>query len=85
MKKSHWLIIGISLIILVSCQSKQESMEPVYKTELVETKKITLPVDENTYYLSKSIFHFEDKGKEYLSFGNQIIFYLYLYLNSIIQ
>ena len=34
-------------------------------------KKITLPVDENTYYLSKSIFHFEDKGKEYLSFGNQ--------------
>ena len=71
MKKSHWLIIGISLIILVSCQSKQGSMEPVYKTELVETKKITLPVDENTYYLSKSIFHFEDKDKEYLSFGNQ--------------
>ena len=71
MKKSHWLIIGISLIILVSCQSKQGSMEPVYKTELVETKKITLPVDENTYYLSKSIFHFEDEGKEYLSFGNQ--------------
>ena len=71
MKKIHWLIVGISLIILVSCQPKQESMEPVYKTELVETKKITLPVDENTYYLSKSIFHFEDKGKEYLSFGNQ--------------
>ena len=71
MKKIHWLIVGISLIILVSCQSKQGSMEPVYKTELVETKKITLPVDENTYYLSKSIFHFEDKGKEYLSFGNQ--------------
>ena len=36
MKKSHWLIMGISLIILVSCQSKQGSMEPVYKTELVE-------------------------------------------------
>ena len=71
MKKSHWLIIGISLIILVSCQSKSGSMEPVYKTELVETKKITLPVDENTYYLSKSIFHFEDQGKEFLSFGNQ--------------
>ena len=71
MKKIHWLIVGISLIILVSCQSKQESMEPVYKTELVETKKITLPVDENTYYLSKTIFHFEENGKEYLSFGNQ--------------
>lgn len=71
MRKFFWLIMGISLIILVSCQSKQGSMEPVYKTELVETKKITLPVDENTYYLSKSIFHFEDEGKEYLSFGNQ--------------
>ena len=71
MKRIHWLIMGISLIVLASCQSKPGKLEPIYKTELVETKKIILPVDENTYYLSKSIFHFEDKGKEFLSFGNQ--------------
>ena len=29
-----------------------------------------LPVDENTYYLSKSIFQFEEDDKEYLLFGN---------------
>ena len=71
MKKNDWLTIGIPLIILASCQSKSGNMEPIYKTELVETNKITLPIDENTYYLSKSIFHFEDQGKEFLSFGNQ--------------
>ena len=31
---------------------------------------ITLPIDENTYYLSKRIFQFEEDGKEYLFFGN---------------
>ena len=71
MKKIYWLIMGIPLIILASCQSKSGNMEPIYKTELVETNKITLPIDENTYYLSKSMFHYEDKGKEFLSFGNQ--------------
>ena len=71
MKRIHWLIMGISLIVLASCQPKSGKLEPIYKTELVETKKITLPVDENTYYLSKSMFHFEDEGKEFLSFGNQ--------------
>ena len=71
MKKVRWLMTGMFLLVLSSCQSKQESMKPIYKTELKELKKITLPVDENTYYLSKSIFHFENKGKEYLSFGNQ--------------
>ena len=71
MNKNCWPITILYFLCLFSCQSKQENIHPVYRTELKEVKKITLPVDENTYYLSKSIFHFEDKGKEYLSFGNQ--------------
>ena len=71
MNRIHNLMIVAFFFALLSCQSKSGSMEPVYNTELKEIKKITLPVDENTYYLSKSIFHFEDEGKEFLSFGNQ--------------
>ena len=29
-----------------------------------------MPVDENTYYMSKSMFQFEENNKEYLYFGN---------------
>lgn len=59
-----------SLIYLCSCQSKTETSTANYDTELVEAKKITLPIDENTYYLNKRIFQFEEDGKEYLFFGN---------------
>ena len=71
MNKNCWPITILYFLCLFSCQSKQENIHPVYRTELKEVKKITLPVDENTYYLSKSIFHFEDQGKEFLSFGKQ--------------
>ena len=71
MNNIYWLIIGINFFVLSSCQSKSGRLDPIYCTELKELKKISLPVDENTYYLSKSIFHFEDQGKEFLSFGNQ--------------
>ena len=37
---------------------------------MVETKRIILPIDENTYYLSMSMFQFEEDNKEYLFFGN---------------
>lgn len=72
MNKFQCLVIAVFLLGLVACQSKSGGMDPVYKTELIETKKIALPIDENTYYFSKSIFHFEEKGKEFLSFGNQL-------------
>lgn len=71
MTKIQSLVLATFIFGLFSCQSKTGKLEPIYNTELVETKKTTLPIDENTYYLSKSIFHFEDKGKEFLSFGNQ--------------
>ena len=71
MTKIQSLVIAAFIFGLFSCQSKTGKLEPSYNTELVETKKITLPIDENTYYLSKSIFQFENEGKEYLSFGNQ--------------
>ena len=66
----NWTILAC-IFTFYSCQLKSGSMEPIYKTKLNEFKKITLPIDENTYYLSQSIFLFEDAGKEYLSFGNQ--------------
>ena len=68
MHKTYWPLIGLCLFVSYSCQSKSGNMEPIYKTELVETNKITLPIDENTYYLSRSMFHFEENGKEYLHF-----------------
>lgn len=71
MDRAQCLVIVALIFTLFSCQSKSDVEEPVYDTELIETQKITLPVDDNTYYLSKSIFQFEDGGKEYLSFGNQ--------------
>lgn len=65
------LSIGFLLtIILLSCRQKDVVDNSLYIKDLVEFKKIELPVDEQTYYLSKRIFPFEEDGKEYLSFGN---------------
>ena len=58
------------LLTLYSCQSGSENMKPVYNSELVEIKKTILPIDENTYYLSRSMFHFEQGDKEFLHFEN---------------
>ena len=44
---------------LFSCSSPSASSDATYDINLVEAKKITLPVDENTYYMSRSIFQFE--------------------------
>ena len=71
MKRNNILVISlICLLCLSSCQSKTETPTASYDIELVEAKKITLPIDENTYYLSKSIFQFEENEKEFLFFGN---------------
>ena len=55
---------------LISCQNSLKESTATYDVCLTESKKIVLPVDENTYYLSKSIFQFEEDNKEYLFFGN---------------
>lgn len=64
-----YLTIILTAIFLLSCTSSKEN-NPQYATSLVESQKIIFPIDENTYYLSKSIFQFEEDGKEYLFFGN---------------
>ena len=67
MKKIIQLLI---LVHLCSCGSSKSGEGIEYTMELKESKKITLPCDENTYFLSKSIFQFEEDDKEYLFFGN---------------
>ena len=72
MRKQHLLLTLLSAysIILFSCQNPSKKSNATYDISLIEAKKIVLPVDENTYYLSKSMFQFEENGKEYLQFGN---------------
>ena len=60
----------VSCICLFACQNSPKESTATYDVGLVESKKIVLPVDENTYYLSKSMFQFEEDDKEYLQFGN---------------
>ena len=60
----------VSCICLFACQDSPKESIATYDIGLAESKKIVLPVDENTYYLSKSIFQFEEDDKEYLLFGN---------------
>ena len=63
-------LIILTTICLLSCTSSKENNSIQYTKSLMESKKITLPIDENTYYLSLSIFQFEEENKEYLLFGN---------------
>ena len=60
----------VSCICLFACQDSPKESIATYDIGLAESKKIVLPVDENTYFLSKSIFQFEEDGKEYLHFEN---------------
>ena len=69
MKKVHTLLIIISILSLCSCQTKKEQSTDPYNIELVESKKITLPIEDKKEFLSRSIFQYEEDGKEFLSFG----------------
>ena len=64
------LLLLLVLVQLYACGSSKNETEAEYSMELKEWKKITLPIDERTYFLSKSIFQFEEDGKEYLHFEN---------------
>ena len=64
------LLLLLVLVQLYACGSSKNEMEAEYSMELKEWKKITLPIDENTYYLSKRIFQYEESGTELLFFGN---------------
>ena len=69
MKKEHTLLITLSILCLCACQTKTEKTTDPYNTSLVESKKITLPIEDKKEFLSRSIFQFEEDGKEFLSFG----------------
>ena len=72
MRKQHLSLTLLSAysIILFSCQNLPKESTATYDIGLVEAKKITLPIDENTYYMSKRMFQYEVEGKERLFFGN---------------
>lgn len=62
-------VVGACLVC-PSCQMSSKESAAVYNTELVEQKKKTLPIDEHTYFFSRSIYYFEEEGKELLYFEN---------------
>ena len=64
------LVFFIFCICLFSCSSPSAQSVMKYNTNLTRFKNVTFPIDENTFYLSKRIFHYEEEGKEYLFFGN---------------
>ena len=58
------LLLLLILAQLYACSSSNNGTEIEYSKDLVEAKKITLPIDENTYYLSKSMFQFDEEDKD---------------------
>ena len=64
-------IIFICIVVLSSCQSKYKGQETIYTKQLKKSIQISLPIDENTYFVSRSIFQFEENGREYLFFENR--------------
>ena len=70
MKHTFLLIYLVGFTFISACQDSSNDLTATYDIGLIESKKITLPIDENTYYYSKAIFQFEEEGREFLSFEN---------------
>ena len=71
MNRTLLFISLFSIFILVSCQSSPKNEAGKQnEVELVAEKQLAFPLDEQTYYLSISIYQFEENGKEYLHFEN---------------
>ena len=71
MKHSSIFLFLLNVILLSACQSKFNEQKTLYTKQLEKSKQISLPIDENTYFVSRSIFQFEENGKEYLFFENR--------------
>ena len=68
MNRTLLFISFFFILTLVSCQpSKNNNGKRQNEVELVAEKQLVFPLDEQTYYLSKSMFQFEENGKEYRS------------------
>lgn len=64
MNRTLLFISLFSIFILVSCQSSPKNEAGKQnEVELVAEKQLAFPLDEQTYYLSKSMFQFEETGK----------------------
>ena len=71
MNRAYLFITALFVLIFMSCQSaKKNNTERQNEIELIAEKQLVFPLDEQTYYLSKSMFQFEENGKEYLHFEN---------------
>ena len=70
MNKTFSSLLLLTVLLLSACTSSPQKSSANYVVDLEERKKITLPIDERTYYLSRSIFQFEEEGREYLHFEN---------------
>ena len=71
MNRTLLFITALFVLIFMSCQStKKNNAERQNEVELVAEKQLAFPLDEQTYYLSISIYQFEENGKEYLHFEN---------------
>ena len=71
MNRTLLFITAFFVLIFMSCQStKKNNAERQNEVELVAEKQLAFPLDEQTYYLSISIYQFEENGKEYLHFEN---------------
>ena len=69
MNRAYLFITALFVLIFMSCQSaKKNNTERQNEIELIAEKQLVFPLDEQTYYLSKSMFQFEENGKEYLHF-----------------
>ncbi|WP_455664729.1 DUF4221 domain-containing protein [Phocaeicola sp.] len=66
MKYTFNILFTFLLFFEVSCTLSSHAIDE--STTLVTRDSISFPIDELTYYGSKSIFQFEEKGQEYLSF-----------------
>ena len=64
MNRTLLFISFFFILTLVSCQpSKNNNGKRQNEVELVAEKQLVFPLDEQTYYLSKSMFQFEENGK----------------------
>ena len=72
MKQKFIPFIFVIPFLVVGCTTKETKSNPInYEKTLSNCKQIILPIDENTYFVSRSIFQFEENGKEYLFFENR--------------
>ena len=63
MNRTLLFITALFVLIFMSCQSrKKNNAEKQNEIELVAEKQLAFPLDEQTYYLSKSMFQFEENG-----------------------